>query len=45
MSETYGRSEQEFDAVSRLSGRERFAHFLKRVADWETVWGLRDPAG
>jgi hypothetical protein len=45
MSETYALSEQEFDAVSRLSGRERFAHLLKRVADWETVWGLRDEAG
>ncbi|MCU0836888.1 MAG: DUF2750 domain-containing protein [Chromatiaceae bacterium] len=42
MSETYALSEQEFDAVSRLSGRERFAHLLKRVADWETVWGLSE---
>jgi len=23
----------------------RLAHFLKRVVDWETVWGLRDEAG
>ena len=45
MSETYTLSDQEFDAVSRLSGRQRFAHFLTRVADWETVWGLRDEAG
>lgn len=45
MSETYTLSPQEFDAVSRLGADERFAHFLKRVADWETVWGLRDEAG
>lgn len=45
MSETYALPEQEFDAVSRLGADERFVHFLKRVADWETVWGLRDEAG
>jgi hypothetical protein len=43
--ETYTLPLPEFDAVLHLGADERFAHFLKRVADWETVWGLRDDAG
>lgn len=39
MSETYTLAPQEFDAASRLGADARFAHFLKRVADWETVLG------
>jgi hypothetical protein len=45
MNATYALSEREFEAVSCLGAKERFAHFLKRVADWEAVWGLRDEAG
>jgi len=45
MNATYALSEREFEAVSCLGAEERFAHFLKRVADWEAVWGLRDEAG
>jgi hypothetical protein len=42
---SYKINDQEFAAVSRLSGRERYGHFIKRVADWEEVWGLRDEEG
>ena len=38
-------SDQEFDAVSHLGADQRFAHFLRRVADWARVWELRDEAG
>lgn len=36
---------QQFSAVSALSGPERFLHFVKRIADTESVWGLRDKDG
>jgi hypothetical protein len=45
MNTTYALSDREFESVSRLAAEERFAHFLKRVADWEAVWGLRDATG
>lgn len=45
MNTTYALSDHEFEAVSRLGAEDRFAHFLKRVEDWEAVWGLRDEAG
>lgn len=45
MSKTYSLSPQEFQAVSALGSKERFAHFVKRVADWESVWALRNEAG
>lgn len=41
----YKLSTQEFSAVSRLSAPERYQHFIKRVADWAVVWGLRDANG
>jgi hypothetical protein len=31
---------KEVDAVLKLDGPARFAHFIKRAADEETVWGL-----
>ncbi|HKG93041.1 MAG TPA: DUF2750 domain-containing protein [Gemmatimonadaceae bacterium] len=37
----YQISELEIDAVSALPALERYAHFLKRVADWEELWSLR----
>jgi hypothetical protein len=37
MNGTQSLSEREFAAVSRLGADERFAHFLHRVADWETA--------
>ena len=38
---SYQVSELEIDAVSALPGGQRYAHFLKRVADWEELWSLR----
>ena len=34
--------EKEISAVTALSGAERYAYFLKQVADWEEVWGLSE---
>lgn len=33
-------SEKELEAVLQLDGAGRYAYFVKRVADWETAWGL-----
>lgn len=38
-------SPQEFAAVSKLPGRERYAHFIKQVADAEEVWSLASDTG
>ena len=38
-------SQQEFDAVVVLPAPKRYEHFVKRCADWEEVWGLRDEGG
>jgi len=45
MSETYKLSQKEFLAVSALEGADRYAHLLKRVADWELFWGLQNESG
>jgi hypothetical protein len=33
-------TQKESDAVLRLDGPARFSHFIKRVVDSETAWGL-----
>jgi len=33
-------SQEEFEAVVRLSGELRYVHFIKKVVDEEMVWGL-----
>lgn len=33
-------TKKEVEAVLKLEGPERFAHFVKRAADEEIVWGL-----
>ncbi|MCA8939654.1 MAG: DUF2750 domain-containing protein [Planctomycetes bacterium] len=33
-------SRAEYDAVTRLDGSARFAYFVKKVANWESLWGL-----
>jgi len=33
-------TQKEFEAVLRLDGPARFQHFVKRVADAESAWGL-----
>lgn len=35
-------SAAEQQAVSALSAGERYLYFLKKIADWETAWGLWD---
>ena len=42
---TWNLPAEERDAVLKLSGPERYAYFVKRAADWEEVWGLRDDRG
>ena len=38
-------SDQQFTSVIALSGSERYAHLIKRVADAEEIWSLRGPDG
>lgn len=42
---SYQISDEEIAAVSALAGPERYSHFIRRVADWEEVWGLKDEGG
>jgi hypothetical protein len=36
---------EEREAVLKLPAAERYAYFVKRCADWEQIWGLRDERG
>ena len=36
---------KELEGVLNLAALERYAYFVKRCADWEKVWGLRDDSG
>jgi hypothetical protein len=45
MAKPYALTEKESFAVASLDGAGRFAHFIKRVADSELVWGLRNASG
>ena len=45
MAKTYTLLSEQFSAVSALAGPVRFKHFISRVTDWETVWGLRNKSG
>lgn len=38
-------SEQEFKSVFSLSGVKRYTYFIKKVADWEEIWTLRNHEG
>ena len=42
---TYRVTQKEIEQVSALDGPARYAHFIKRVADWEQVWGLHTRGG
>jgi hypothetical protein len=33
---------KEIEAVSKLDDKKRYEYFIKKVADWETAWGLND---
>ncbi len=36
---------EQVEAVLKLPAKERYGHFIKRVADFEEAWGLRCAAG
>lgn len=38
-------SQQEFESVLSLSDEKRYFYFLKKVADWEELWSLRNQDG
>ena len=38
-------NDQELHAVGNLPAGGRYDHFIKRVADWEEVWGLKSAEG
>ncbi|MCI5143629.1 MAG: DUF2750 domain-containing protein [Candidatus Electrothrix sp. ATG1] len=38
-------SEQELTSVLSLPGAKRYSYFIKKVADWEEVWSLRNQDG
>ena len=42
---TWKLSNEERVAVTGLPAHERYAYFVKRVADWEAVWCLRNAEG
>lgn len=42
---TYRITQKEIEQVSALDGPARYAHFIKRVSDWEQVWGLHATDG
>jgi hypothetical protein len=42
---TYNINKAQFDAVIRLSGPDRYKHFISRIADWQQVWTLKQPDG
>ena len=41
----YRINRREFESVCALAPQRRFEHFVKRVADWEEVWGLKNGKG
>lgn len=41
----YQLNEPERRSVSELLPAQRYEHFIKRVVDWEEVWGLKGPDG
>jgi len=38
--EKYKITEQEIEAIIKLTPQQRYAYFLKRICDWEQVWTL-----
>ncbi len=42
---SYRINNKEIESLLTLSGTVRYEHFVKRVADWEEVWSLRDKKG
>jgi hypothetical protein len=42
---SYTVKEKEFDAVMKLPPPKRYSYFLKKVCDWEEIWGIRGQEG
>jgi hypothetical protein len=42
---TYNMNDKEFSAVLELPASQRYEHFVKRVADMETIWSLSTADG
>lgn len=36
---------KEFENVLKMNGPERYDYFIRKVADWEEVWGLKAEDG
>ncbi|SEL57398.1 Protein of unknown function [Roseateles sp. YR242] len=45
MTDSYRFGTQEIESVLKQKNEVRFDYFIKRVADWGEVWGLKGPAG
>lgn len=45
MTTPYELSPQQHDAVTALDGRQRYQHFIARIADTQVVYGLRTEEG
>jgi len=45
MHDTYKLTDKEMHNVLKLDGGRRFEHLVKRVADWQLVWGLHSDTG
>jgi hypothetical protein len=45
MPDPYPLNQKQFQAVSALTGPDRYQHFVGRVADWQLVWSLKDENG
>jgi len=41
----YTINQQQIESVLSLPAAERYGHFVRRVADWEEVWGLKTGQG
>jgi hypothetical protein len=42
---SYKINEMEIKSVLNLRGPARYEYFVKRIADWEEIWGLRKANG
>ena len=42
---TWEMHKKEFENVLKMNGPERYDYFIRKVADWEEVWGLKAEGG
>lgn len=41
----YKMNQKQFDQVIKLPAKEKYIHFIAKVADWEELWTLKSPNG